>query len=298
MGTAGLPRQPDTNRCQRVRRWLAVLLAVPVLLFAAPGAAAEGTVRLSTGDWPPYFDSTADDQGLLAHIIREAFQRADIEVKYTFLPWSRALAVARQGSVDGSAAWSCTDDRARAFHFSDPLLPLHYVFFHRKDLNFHWQALEDLRGLTVGVTQDYAYGPQLATAQALGLVRTDTTASDESNLRKLLAGRIDLFPLDPLTGAALIERLFPEPEGQQLTYHPFPLRRASYHLIFPRELERSAELQEAFNRGLASLQHSGRLEQILEDSLQASGLDHNLSQLLTQPPPASPCTDAPPPPRS
>ena len=291
------PPESGPSRLNR-QRPLIVPMALALLLVCQTAVAATATVSLSTGDWPPYFDRRADDKGLLAQIIREAYGQVGIDVDYTFLPWSRALDMTRQGSYDGSAAWSCTSTRADDFHFSDPILPLYYVFFHGEDRNFHWQQLDDLEGLTVGLTQDYAYGRQLALAQARGLVRAETTASDESNLRKLLAGRIDLFPLDPLTGLAMINRLFSESEAQQLTYHPNPIRRASYHLIFPLDQEKSRELRQQFNQGLDALKRSGRLEEILEARLQTSPMEHSLSQLLTRQPPQSECNSEPEPPTS
>ncbi len=265
-----------------------VIVILIALLFAIPATHAR-TITLSTGEWPPYFDSSLDNHGLLAQIITEAYDNVGISVDYSFLPWSRALAMAHHGTYDGSAAWSCTAARSENFHFSQPILPLYYVFFVRKDSQFDWRQIDDLKGLTIGLTQDYAYGDQLTSAVDRGLVNTDMTASDESNFRKLQAGRIDLFPMDPLTGLQMIDRLFSGAEARQLTYHPRPIHQASYHLIFSRQQDNGGELAQQFNRGLEALRSSGRFAEILDSQLGDSQRWHALDPLLTIKPPRGRC---------
>ncbi|MFL1407301.1 substrate-binding periplasmic protein [Marinobacter sp. M1N3S26] len=264
---------------------MVILIAI---LFAIPATHAR-TITLSTGEWPPYFDSSLDNHGLLAQIISEAYGNVGISVDYSFLPWSRALSMAHHGNYDGSAAWSCTPSRSDDFHFSQPILPLYYVFFVRKGSQFHWQEIDDIKGLTIGLTQDYAYGDQLTSAVDRGLVNTDMTASDESNFRKLRAGRIDLFPMDPLTGLQMIDQLFSEAEARQLTYHPRPIHQASYHLIFSRQQDNGGELARQFNQGLETLRVSGRLDEILDSQLGESPMWHALGPLLTTEPRQSRC---------
>lgn len=265
-----------------------VIVILIALSFAIPITHAR-TVTLSTGEWPPYFDSSLDNHGLLAQIISEAYGNVGISVDYRFLPWSRALAMANHGNYDGSAAWSCTPSRSEDFYFSEPILPLYFVFFTRRDSDFQWQEIADLEGLTIGLTQDYAYGDQLTSAVDQGLVSTDMTASDESNFRKLQAGRIDLFPMDPLTGLQMIDQLFSEAEAGQLTYHPRPIRQASYHLIFSRQQDNGGELARQFNQGLADLRSSGRFDEILDNQLGDSQRPYTLAPSLTVEPPRSRC---------
>lgn len=243
------------------------------LLFSlAPlshGADGDETIRITTGHWPPYLDEDRPGGGFVAQIIREAFANEDIEAEFTFFPWSRALALVKTRAYHSSAVWSCTRERSRDFLYSAPILPYEYVFYHREKMAFDWDSLSDLRGMAVGLTQDYSYGQTLSGAIDTGLVTADVTTSDLANFRKLLLGRVDLFPMDPVVGEAMIsEQLGPEARAR-LEFHPRPLRSALYHLPFSREDPEAGRLRRAFDRGLAKLRESGRYQKIIEIALKA-----------------------------
>lgn len=224
-------------------------------------AAAE-KIRISTGHWPPYLDQSMPGDGFLAQIIREAFQNEDIEVEFSFLPWSRALAMVEAGRYAVSAVWSCTESRSREFVYSAPILPYQYVFYYRTEDTFDWVDFDDLRGKKIGLTQDYSYGDTLGDAIKSGLINADVTTSDIANFKKLLIGRIDLFPMDPVVGEAMIENWLGS-RAPLLSFHPKPLRIAFYHLLFDKDDSKASELRRAFNRGLGELRESGRYETII-----------------------------------
>lgn len=240
-------------------RYLMVLMFVsfsPTLLGA-------NTVKISTGHWPPYVSEDLPGGGFVSQIIRESFESEGVDVEFAFLPWSRALAMVKSGKYQASAVWSCTESRSRDFLFSSPLLPYQYVFYHRADEAFDWEALVDLKGKKVGLTQDYSYGETLSGVIESGLVEADITTSDAANFKKLLLKRIDLFPMDPVVGEAMIRNQFAS-QAYQLTFHPKPLRSSVYHLLFNAE---SADLRQAFNDGLTTLRNNGRYQAIIEKAV-------------------------------
>jgi len=252
-------------------KWYRLFLFV--LLFSlAPfshGADSDDTIQITTGHWPPYLDEQRPDGGFLAQIIREAFANEDIKAEFTFFPWSRALALVKTGNYQASAVWSCTKERRRDFLYSAPILPYQYVFYHRRKMAFDWDSLSDLDGMAVGLTQDYSYGQTLSGSIDSGLVNADVTTSDLANFQKLLLGRIDLFPMDPVVGEAMIgEQLGPEARAR-LEFHPKALRNALYHLPFSRDDPEAGRLRRAFDRGLAKLRESGRYQEIIENALKA-----------------------------
>ena len=68
------------------------------------GVCAE-TLRLATGELPPYATEQRPDQGIALDIIRRAFANEGIDVQYFFKPWTRSLEEARDGKWDGTAYW-------------------------------------------------------------------------------------------------------------------------------------------------------------------------------------------------
>lgn len=242
-----------------------MLIGVMLVGLAFGSEGSTGPVKLTTGHWPPYLDSASNEGGFAAQIIREAFATQGLDVDFDYLPWSRALMLANTSAYHGTAIWSCTQSRTRRFKFSEPILPFRYVFYHRASEPFDWQNVQDLEGKMIGLTQDYAYGTDLKKAARKGIVKTDTTTSDEANFRKLVVGRIDLFPMDPVVGSYILKNELPSVVAGQVTYDPTPVREAAYHVLFSRSNPEAADLKDKFDRGLASLKASGRLAQLLPE---------------------------------
>ena len=92
--------------------------------------------------------------------------------------------------------------------------------------------------------------------------------------RQLLAGRIDVFPLDKVVGFDMLHRHFSPAERARLSFHPLPLRSDNLHLLLSREIPGNAELIERFNRGLAQLRESGKVAQYLLEIQQPLSLGH------------------------
>jgi len=182
--------------------------------------------------------------------------------------------MAEKGERDGSAVWLHSSERERLFHISDPVVESGYYLFHRKAHEFDWASVEDLRGLRIAGTRGYDYGEAFQRAEADGELQVVRLNSDEQGLRQLLAGRIDVFPLDKVVGFDMLHRHFSPAERARLSFHPLPLRSDNLHLLLSREIPGNAELIERFNRGLAQLRESGKVAQYLLEIQQPLSLGH------------------------
>lgn len=256
-----------------------VVSAFPVFCIQA-----SGKVRLATGHWPPYFDESANNGGMLAELITKAYATQGLSTHFTFLPWSRALMLAKSDQFDGTAAWSCVEERSDDFLYSFGVLPYHYVFFHRRSLEFDWVSYEGLKEMSVGVTQDYSYNQMFENLADQGIVSTEMTASDETNFRKLLAGRIDLFPMDPLVGMSMIKQWIAPEEAEELTFYPKPFSRSYYHVLFSHTNPRGELLRQRLDKGLRILWSSGEFDAIVEKWLAfEDSADEGMSRELFRP---------------
>jgi polar amino acid transport system substrate-binding protein len=153
------------------------------------------------------------------------------------------------------------------------------VFYHRHALQFDWASAEDLEGMSIGATQDYSYNEKLASLVGRGTVSVDVTTSDEANFRKLLAGRIDLFPMDPLVGMAMIDQWMTPEEAKELTFAPKPFKSSYYHVLFGHKNPRSNILRYRLNEGLRALWASGEFQEIVEKWLATEALSDNTLDL-------------------
>lgn len=238
---------------------MACALALPLQADeAAP------TIRLTNGHWPPYMENTPPHYGVISQIVTLAFAKKDIPVSYGFFPWSRARLLAEKGRWDGSVAWTCRKKLLKHFHFSDPIVAHNYALFHRTSMDFDWEDVKDLESYRIGLTQDYNYGEEFEEAVAAGTISADVTTSDESNFRKLAAGRIDLFPMEPAVGMGMLKELG---LSGKITFHTAPLQSDYLYLILSKLVPESERYLEKFNEGLSELRASGRLEELITTSL-------------------------------
>lgn len=246
----------------------ALLLSALFSLFCGGLAAAE-SVRLTNGEWPPYLGEQLPHKGVASRIVAEAFALEGMTVDWEFHPWARSLQLAERGKRDGSAVWLHSAERESKFFISDPVVESGYYLFHRKNYAFDWRQVADLRGRRLAGTRGYDYGEAFEQAEASGELRVNRVTSDETAFRQLLAGRVDLFPMDKVAGFDLLHQHFSAAERAQLSYHPQPLRSDSLHLLLSRQVAGNAERIERFNRGLQRLQESGKVAQYLMEMQQS-----------------------------
>lgn len=89
--------------------------------------------------------------------------------------------------------------------------------------------------------------------------------SDETNFKKLLGGRIDIFPNDLTAGYAQIRNTFPPDQARHFTHHAKEFRRRTLHLIISKSSPHAHAFLERFNSGLEKLKESGQLAEMMRN---------------------------------
>jgi len=261
----------------RLRRWRAgACLAAVLCLFTMPVLAANNdifakphlSVVLSSDEWPPYLGSQLPFHGILSHVVTAAFAKANVDVSYRFLPNNRSLQSARNGTVDGSLGWAPSEERLHDLLYSQAVMSARMVFFQRRSDSVHWQQLSDLSGLRIGTTVGNYYSDAFEQLLKQGVLHTDVAADDLSNLRKLLAHRIDLFPSDEEVGQFLLSRHFSPLQAAQLSSSQ-AFWQAPLHVVIWRGHSHGDELIARFNQGLQALHDSGDFDRIVREARQA-----------------------------
>jgi polar amino acid transport system substrate-binding protein len=241
-----------------------ICISIGICVCLISKVAAEETIRITNGEWPPYLSEQLKFYGVASRIVTDAFALEGVTVTYGFFPWKRALVLAQEGDWDASAVWLWSEERAENFYISDPVIKSTYVFFHLKSSPFEWEVINDLKGRRIGATLGYNYGEQFEQAEKNGAIEVDRVPEDEVNFKKLLAGRIDVFPMDKEVGYTMLRKLFKPEEIELFTHHPTPLRADPLHLLLSKKVEKNKRLIELFNKGLKRLQESGKIDQYLE----------------------------------
>lgn len=237
--------------------------AAPASIQAPPPKPVdEHTIRLATLDWPPYVGESLPQQGFTTAIVREAFKRAGYKVTIDFMPWARAIQQASEGNYDAVYPEYYSDDRNKAFMFSEPFASGPLGFYKRKADQISYTKLEDLKPYRIGIVLGYINTPEFDAASYL---QKETATSDEQNIRKLLAGRIDLIVIDKYVAQYLIKNSITEAIGKLEFLEP-PLLDQQLYVIFPRTAAASEKRLQELNTALKSMRNDGSLDRILEES--------------------------------
>lgn len=226
------------------------------------------TMHVAIGEWPPFVSENLQHYGLAARIVTEAFDAVGNDVKYRFYPWKRAYLETTQGDQDATAIWTRTPQREDEVFFSEPVLVANKVFFHLESTEFDWDSISDLEGYTVGATRGYGYGDEFDLAVEEGRINVEYVDSDLQNFKKLILGRIDLFPMTKAVGYSILNTEFSKEDRAKVTSHERPVQQAVFHLLFSKAVRQNPAMVDRFNRGLARLRSEGKIAQYVRESEQ------------------------------
>ena len=246
----------------RTRPFIQIAICITVLLASAPiHSARAGTIHAATVNWPPYAASYLPNNGFTTEIITEAFRRTGYDVQISFLPWKRALLLAEQGKMDAVFSAYDSKERREKFIFSDPYVISQTVFCARKDSEIEYAGLEGLKPYRIGVVRSYVNSPEFDAADFL---HKEVGNSDIMNLKKLLAGRLDLIVIDKFTAIYLLKN---DPtilgDINSVRFLSPPLLYNPTHILFSKKLDKHEEYVKAFNEGLQRMIDDGTYEHIM-----------------------------------
>ncbi|MCG8612636.1 MAG: transporter substrate-binding domain-containing protein [Pseudomonadales bacterium] len=242
------------------------LFALFLWALTSNSYAIEPTSRISVsyGDWAPFTGKDIARGGILTELVRQAFMKSGYTVIPQAMGWSEALEHTRKQTTDVSIGWLYSPERANDFAYSESIAYTKNVFFHHRELPVSWDRLSDLALLRIGVTKGYYYGDRFEQARSDKTIRVFVANTDADNMRKLVQGEIDLFPLDNFVGRHLLETLYPR-DILEITYDENPLLMEPLHLIISQQHPKRTQIMNAFNRGMKALKRSGEHSRILTD---------------------------------
>ncbi|RED52371.1 substrate-binding periplasmic protein [Aestuariispira insulae] len=160
--------------------------------FLSVGGPAAAQIRLVTENYPPfnYQDENGEVTGVSTEIVRELMKRAGIEYSLTVLPWKRAYLQALSELDTCVYSTAETEEREKLFHWVGPIIENDWVLFAKKGRFDKQMTLDQAKAFRIG-----GYPGDAITQFLLSEgVDVEVTGKDESNLKKLMVDRIDLWP--------------------------------------------------------------------------------------------------------
>ena len=131
--------------------------------------------------------------GEATRFVKQVLDHAEIGFDISYVPWKRSYRRALRTSDVLIYPIARTEHREKQFIWVGRIIPISYFLFklkNRKDIQL--DIITQAKNYSIGVVNDHAHHEYLIEK---GLTNFQAVNSSEQNLRKLLLGRIDLFPL-------------------------------------------------------------------------------------------------------
>jgi len=170
--------------------------------LGAPAALAQSPLRLVTTDFRPYVWCEAKPatgtevarRGTDVAVLAELFRRVGRPYTLGCLPWRRALEMVKAGQAEGLLpGYKSPEREAFLLYLDEPLHVSRYSLFVRRGGEFPFESFADLAGKRIGIERGHRFSPDFQAEAMAGRFAVEEVSSPEQSLRKLLAGRIDVY---------------------------------------------------------------------------------------------------------
>lgn len=228
-----------------------LILALLCGLCSPYAAAGADTLKITANVWPPYVDDKISGHGVAVALATEALKRAGYETDVVLDTWPEVMEATVTGEYDVICSLWLTDERSETLAFSESYLENHIRFVKRSNSDIQFYDREDLKGLRIGVVNDYAYSAD--PYDTTGIEVTES-GSVRNNLKRLLNNEIDLVLADSRVASYEVDELI---AAKRVTILSKPLITRGLRIAVSKQRADHAEIVAAFNRAIAQMKEDG-----------------------------------------
>lgn len=209
-------------------------------------AQAQKAIPLATGEWAPFTSRSLPGQGPVSELVRKVFSQMGREAEISFYPWNRCYEMVLSGAAWGAFPYSWTEGRADEVLFSDTISYSDSGwFFVGSPPVERYERLEDMKGLRIGGIAGYFYEEAFSKAR----LEVEYAPDEESVLKMLLAGRVDVAIMNVLVAGNIIRKQFPDKADGIFMLDGLYSRNKLRMIVSP-SYPGARELLESFNEAL------------------------------------------------
>jgi len=185
-----------------------------IFWLSVTGSLAQELTVISEDNPPFNFIKDGVFTGSSTEVVREIMRRLDLPPEIQVLTWARAyqLALAQPNVVLFSTAR--TPEREELFHWIGPIYKVRFGFYARRGSGPYLTCLADAKKVAAIATYKDDVREQLL--KSLGFTNLDSSKSPASNLKKLLAGRVDLWLYSNLGVQSVARQMGIDPDQVEL----------------------------------------------------------------------------------
>lgn len=238
---------------------LLIITCISLVNFNA--RAGQKTVTVALDTYPPYSNPMTENNGVLAELLKQAFQQQQIDTHIEFKLWANIEESLSTGNFL-TIFWTTNRVLRRNQFFSDPVLFVNNQLVSIKPTTRHYQNLGQLKDSKIGITKGFSYGSVFDGFKPdLSIVEFDTRFT---GLRALINGKIDYLLIDPLVAKQLMASYFQYRTDKKLFYlDSLEFEAQPAYLVCSKNYANCEGLLKQFEQGLQSLKKSNQYQKIL-----------------------------------
>lgn len=226
-----------------------------VFVFQA-GLVNADTIKVISFPIPLMVES--ESEGVFIDLVKEIDNRIDYDVEISVYPTKRTVSMFHEGAVDGF--FPALDVVLGKPVSKSANIYIKEDFGFVKNGNTPPTSVDGLKGKSVGLTAGYPYVKEISDLQEakIGFAQTD-----EKNVQKLVAGRIEVFVVEEKSGLKAIQNA-----GAQdaITYNKeSPLSQQDVYFAFQNTPEGKKQAA-AFSTALEAMKADGTFKKIMSQA--------------------------------
>ncbi|OZG72846.1 hypothetical protein BTA51_12780 [Hahella sp. CCB-MM4] len=176
--------------------WCLVVCLAQIGTARTWAAGEDNMIHLVAYPDPPYMiDQEGSARGLVIDVVTLLFKRTDLPFNIAFMPPKRALQTALFSKNHCVLAIERSQERESQFAWVSPLVISRHALYKKNTSKIELLTLGDARRYAIGSFLGSGAGEYL---EGRGF-NVDLVADDDLNLKKLRAGRIDLWATDTIS---------------------------------------------------------------------------------------------------
>jgi polar amino acid transport system substrate-binding protein len=223
------------------------------------------SLRLVTGEFPPFVGKDLKNGGTTSELIKLIFTKMDTPIEIIFKPWKRGYSETLNGQYLGTFPYTKNKDREQDAYFSDAMYHLKEYFFALRKANLNYTKPADLTNLTICKPIGYnLFG--LKTLFENKIITLARPKSMNHCFKMLALGRVDLVMTNPIIGTRLIKETFTNPNDAIRLEKRFV--QIGHYLIIPKSTPKGEAIITQFNHVLKQLKDQGIVQLIQQKNTQ------------------------------
>ena len=192
------------------------ILVIFTFFAACNVYADQQKIVIATLEYPPFIYSENDQvKGPVVDRVKSIFNQLGVDVTIEIYPIARGLLMVKNGEVDAFFSLKKTPEREKDLLFTkEPIIQQPFVFFVKKESNIQWNgAIEDITKYRIGIVNNASYGIVFDEYVKNKIINNiDEAQAFEQNIKKLIAGRVDIIINSYDVGQTIIKKLNAENE--------------------------------------------------------------------------------------